>query len=90
MTRDPDLCVVTCALTGVLANREHCPGLPYTPVEIAEEARRAYDAGASVVHIHARNDDGTPTFSPQVFESIKNEVRARCPILLNFSTGTLD
>ena len=62
--RDPDLCVVTCALTGVLANRSQCPHLPYTPVEIAEEAKRAYDAGASVVHIHARNDDGSPTFSP--------------------------
>jgi len=90
MARDPDLCVVTCALTGVLADRKHCPGLPYTPIEIGEEARRAYEAGASVVHIHARNDDGTPTFAPEVFERIRQEVRARCPILLNFSTGTLE
>jgi 3-keto-5-aminohexanoate cleavage enzyme len=89
MARDPDLCVVTCALTGVLADRKHCPSLPYTPVEIGEEARRAYEAGASVVHIHARNDDGSPTFSPQVFEQIRAEVRARSPVLLNFSTGTL-
>ena len=89
MARDPNLCVVTCALTGVLADRRHCPGLPYTPVEIGEEARRAYDAGATVVHIHARNDDGSPTFAPEVFEKIKDEVRARSPILLNFSTGTL-
>jgi uncharacterized protein (DUF849 family) len=81
---------LTCALTGVLANRKHCPSLPYTPVEIAEEARRAHEAGASVVHIHARNDDGTPTFSPDVFDKIRHEVRARCPVLLNFSTGTLD
>jgi uncharacterized protein (DUF849 family) len=87
--RDPDLCVVTCALTGVLANRAQCPHLPYTPVEIAEEARRAYDAGAAVVHIHARNDDGSPTFSPAVFARIKEEVRKRCPVLLNFSTGTI-
>jgi 3-keto-5-aminohexanoate cleavage enzyme len=87
--RDPDLCVVTCALTGVLANRAQCPHLPYTPVEIAEEAQRAYDAGAAVVHIHARNDDGSPTFAPQTFARIKAEVRKRCPILLNFSTGTI-
>jgi 3-keto-5-aminohexanoate cleavage enzyme len=87
--RDPDLCVITCALTGVLANRSQCPYLPYTPVEIAEEARRAYDAGASVVHIHARRDDGSPTFDPQTFARIKEETRARCPILLNFSTGTI-
>jgi uncharacterized protein (DUF849 family) len=87
--RDPDLCVITCALTGVLANRNQCPGIPYTPVEIAEEAKRAYDAGASVVHIHARNDDGSPTFSPQTFAKIKEEIQKRCPIILNFSTGTI-
>jgi 3-keto-5-aminohexanoate cleavage enzyme len=87
--RDPDLCVITCALDGVLANRKQCPGIPYTPVEIAEEARRAYDAGAVVVHIHARNDDGSPTFSPATFARIKEEVRKRCPVILNFSTGTI-
>jgi uncharacterized protein (DUF849 family) len=87
--RDPDICVVTCALSGVLANRRQCPGIPYTPVEIAEEARRAYEAGAAAVHIHARNDDGSPTFSPAVFAQIKEEVRKRCPVILNFSTGTI-
>lgn len=87
--RDPDLCVVTCAVTGVLANRKQCPYIPYTPVEIAEEAKRAYDAGASVLHIHARNDDGSPTFSPATFAKIKDEIEKRCPILLNFSTGTI-
>ena len=87
--RDPDLCVITCALTGVLANRKQCPDIPYTPAEIGEEAKRAYDAGAAVVHIHARNDDGSPTFSPQTFARIKDEIRKRCPIILNFSTGTM-
>jgi 3-keto-5-aminohexanoate cleavage enzyme len=87
--RDPDVAVVTCALTGVLASRKQCPAIPYTPAEIGEEARRAYEAGASVVHIHARNDDGSPTFSPAVFARIKAEVSSRCPIVLNFSTGTM-
>jgi 3-keto-5-aminohexanoate cleavage enzyme len=87
--RDPDVVVLTCALTGVLANRKQCPAIPYTPEEIGEEARRAYEAGAVVTHIHARNDDGSPTFSPQVFARIKEEVRKRSPILLNFSTGVL-
>ncbi len=87
--RDPDLCVITCAVTGVLANRKQCPGIPYTPKEIADEAKRAYDAGASVVHLHARQPDGAPTFSPQTFAEIKAEIEARCPILLNFSTGTI-
>jgi uncharacterized protein (DUF849 family) len=88
-TRDPDVCVITCAVTGVLANRKQCPNIPYTPAEIGEEAKRAYDAGASVIHIHARNDDGSPTFSPAVFAKIKEEIQKRCPILLNFSTGTM-
>lgn len=81
--------MITCALTGVLANRAQCPGLPYTPAEIGEEARRAYEAGAAAVHIHARNDDGSPTFSPETFARIKAEVRRRSPVILNFSTGTL-
>jgi uncharacterized protein (DUF849 family) len=81
--------VITCALTGVLANRSQCAGIPYTPAEIADEAKRAYDAGASVVHIHARNDDGSPTFSPETFANIKREIRERCPLILNFSTGTI-
>ena len=88
-TRDPDLCVITCALSGVLANRQQNPGIPYTPVEIAEEAKRAYDAGAAAVHIHARNDDGSPTFSPATFAKIKEEIQKRCPVILNFSTGTI-
>lgn len=87
--RDPDVAVVTCALTGVLATRKQCAGIPYTPAEIGEEAKRAYDAGASVVHIHARNDDGTPSFAPATFARIKEEIRKRCPIILNFSTGTI-
>ncbi|MBI4704170.1 MAG: 3-keto-5-aminohexanoate cleavage protein [Deltaproteobacteria bacterium] len=86
---DPALCVVTCAVTRVLATRRQCPDIPYTPVEIAEETRRAYEAGAAVAHIHARTDDGTPCFHPAVFARIKQEVRARCPIILNFSTGTI-
>ncbi len=87
--RDPDLCVITCALTGVLANRKQCEGIPYTPAEIGEEARRAWEAGAAAVHIHARNDDGSPTFSPATFAKIKEEVRQRSPVILNFSTGTI-
>ncbi len=82
--------ILSCALTGVLANRKQCPAIPYTPVEIAEEALRAYEAGATVAHIHAREDDGSPTWSPAVFQQIKDEVRARCPIIINFSTGSLD
>ena len=73
-----DKVIVTCALTGVLATREQCPWVPYTPAEIAEEARRAYEAGAAVVHIHARTDQGGPTYEPAVFAAIRREIEARC------------
>ncbi len=79
--------VITCALTGVLAKKEQCPGIPYSPEEIAEEARRAYEAGAAVVHIHARTPEGGPSWESAVFGEIKREIRKRCPVLLNFSSG---
>ncbi len=84
-----DKVVITCALTGVVANRTQCPYIPYTPEEIAEEALRAYNAGASVVHIHAREDDGSPTMRVEVYQKIYDEVRKRCPVLINFSTGAI-
>jgi uncharacterized protein (DUF849 family) len=84
-----DKVVITCALTGVLAKREQCPWVPYTPAEIAEEARRAWEAGAAVVHIHARTDDGAPTYEPHVYAAIRREIESRCPVILNFSTGGL-
>ncbi|HZW88334.1 MAG TPA: 3-keto-5-aminohexanoate cleavage protein [Myxococcaceae bacterium] len=82
-----DRVIVTAALTGVLATREQCPYLPYTPAEIGEEARRAYEAGAAVVHIHGRAPDGGPTWSSDTYAEIKHEVQARSPIIVNFSTG---
>lgn len=84
-----DKVVVTCALTGAIANKAQCPSIPYTPVEIAEEAKRAYDVGASVVHIHAREDDGALSIDVETFKKIHAEVRKRSPVLINFSTGAI-
>ena len=84
-----DKIIITCAITGSVTTKAQCPAIPYTPEEIGEECRRAFEAGASVAHIHARNDDGSPTFSPAVFAKIKEEVRKRSPIILNYSTGTI-
>jgi uncharacterized protein (DUF849 family) len=81
--------VVSAALTGALTRREHCPAIPYTPVEIAEEARRACEAGAAIVHIHARSSDGSPTWSRETFAEIKAEVRARSDVVINFATGSI-
>ena len=85
-----DKVIITAALSGVLATRAQCPAIPYTPIEIADEAKRAYDAGAACVHIHARTNDGGPSWELESFRQIKDEVRQRCPIILNFSTGTMD
>jgi 3-keto-5-aminohexanoate cleavage enzyme len=81
--------VITAALTGVLATREQCPAIPYTPREIAEEARRASDAGAAIVHIHARTPEGSPDWSVEMFREIQSEVRARTDVIINFSTGAV-
>jgi uncharacterized protein (DUF849 family) len=86
---DGEKVVITAALTGVAANRAQCAAIPYTPIEIAEEARRAYEAGAAVVHIHAREDDGLPSFRKERYAEILSETRARCPVILNFSTGAI-
>ena len=82
-------CVITAALTGVLATRDQCPAIPYTPAEIGEEARRAAEAGAAIVHIHARTDAGGPDWSVERFGEILAEVRARTDVIVNFSTGAV-
>ena len=81
--------VITAALTGVLATRDQCPAIPYTPKEIGEEAKRAADAGASIVHIHARNPEGGPEWRVEVFADILAEVRSRTDVIVNFSTGAI-
>jgi 3-keto-5-aminohexanoate cleavage enzyme len=82
-------CVVTAALTGVLARRDLCPAIPYTPAEIGEEARRAAEAGAAIVHVHGRTPDGGPDWSPETFAAIFEEIRSRTDVVVNFSTGAV-
>ncbi len=84
-----DRVIITDAISGVLANREQCPAIPYKPGEYAEEARRSYEAGAAVVHIHAREDDGQPSFRPERYAEIRAAIGAACPLLINFSTGAI-
>jgi 3-keto-5-aminohexanoate cleavage enzyme len=82
--------VITAALTGVLATREQCPAIPYTAHEIAQEARRSLDAGAAIVHIHARQPDGRPAFDVESYRLIDEAVRALCPqAIINYSTGAV-
>lgn len=87
---DPDRVVISAALTGALTTRDQCPAIPYTPVEIAEEAAAAREAGAAVAHIHARTENGAPTFSTETYQAIHDAVRERTDVVLNFSTGALE
>ncbi|HEX2068837.1 MAG TPA: 3-keto-5-aminohexanoate cleavage protein [Actinomycetota bacterium] len=81
-------CVITCAVSGAVANKQQCPGIPYTPEEYAKEVRRARDAGASMVHIHARTPEGVPTVEPEHYRAITQAVLADTPdIIINYSTG---
>jgi 3-keto-5-aminohexanoate cleavage enzyme len=83
-----DRVLITCAASGAVANKDQCPGIPYTPEEYAKEVRRARDAGASMVHIHARDPDGTPTVKPEHYRAITQAILAETPdIIVNFSTG---
>src|SRR5580692_10766504 len=85
---DVDKVVISCALSGVAANRAQCPGIPYTPAEYGEESKRAAEAGASIVHIHARKPDGTPTQDVEDYLAIRDAILARVPeMIINFSTG---
>jgi 3-keto-5-aminohexanoate cleavage enzyme len=77
-------------MSGVAANRDQCPGIPYTPEDYAKEARRAYDAGAAVLHIHARYADGKPSYRVEEYRDITQAILAEVPdVVINFSTGAL-
>lgn len=77
-------------MSGVAANRDQCPGIPYTPEDYAKEARRARDAGASVLHIHARYPDGKPSFRVEEYRAITEAILAEVPdVIINLSTGAV-
>jgi len=86
-----DPVVLTCAISGVLANREQCPAIPYTPAEYAAEARRIVDEGGVMIHIHARKPDGSPSFEVEDYQAIAQAIRAEVQdaAIVNFSTGAV-
>jgi 3-keto-5-aminohexanoate cleavage enzyme len=86
-----DPVVITCSISGAIANREQCPAIPYTPAEYAAEARRIVDEGGAMIHIHARKVDGTPSYEVEDFQAITDAIRAEVgdQVIVNFSTGTI-
>ncbi|MGZ5338678.1 MAG: 3-keto-5-aminohexanoate cleavage protein [Thermoleophilaceae bacterium] len=90
MSRFEDPCIITCSISGAVANRDQCPAIPYTPEEYAAEARRAVDEGAAMIHIHARTPDGIPSFEIQDFRAITEAIRAAVDdVIVNYSTGAI-
>lgn len=79
--------MITAAICGAEVFRDQTPFLPYTPEELADEAVRCHAAGATMVHLHVREADGTPSQSAELFGQTLRLIRARCPILVQFSTG---
>jgi uncharacterized protein (DUF849 family) len=79
--------VLTCALTGPIATKADNPNLPTTPEEIAEAARGAHEAGAAVVHVHVRDEQGRPTADLEIARRTVGLIEDSCPALVQLSTG---
>ena len=86
--RDSKPCVITVAITGSLPRKENNPAVPITVSEQVESTHAAFEAGATVVHLHVRNDDQTTTSAPEKFAEFQERIRKLCPgIIVQFSTG---
>jgi uncharacterized protein (DUF849 family) len=85
-----DPVIITCSISGAIANRDQCPAIPYTPEEYAAEARRIVDEGGSMIHIHARTPDGTPSYEVEDFRAITEAILAAVDdVIINYSTGAI-
>ena len=83
-----DKLIITAAICGAEVTKEQNPAVPYTVVEIVREAKSAVDAGAAIVHLHVRHDDGTPTQSRDRFQECEEAIYKECPnVILIPSTG---
>jgi len=85
-----DPVIITCSISGAIANREQCPAIPYTPEEYGAEARRIVEEGGVMIHIHARRPDGTPSFAVEDFRAITEAIRGEAgDVIVNYSTGAI-
>ncbi len=80
--------IITAAICGAEVLKEHNPAVPYTVEECVREAKSAYEAGASIIHLHVRWDDGTPTQDKGRFKLVMDAIKAACPdVIIQPSTG---
>jgi len=85
-----DPVVITCSISGAVANRDQCPAIPYTPEEYGAEARRIVDEGGSMIHIHARTPDGVPSYEIEDFRAITEAILGAVDdVIINYSTGAI-
>ena len=86
-----DPVVITCAISGAIADRQQCPAIPYTPEDYAGEARRIVEEGGVHIHIHARTRDGKPSYEVEDFVAIREAIVDAIgdAAIINFSTGTV-
>lgn len=80
--------IITVAITGALPRKKDTPAVPVTPAEQIESTHEAYEAGASLVHVHVRSPDESPSSDPELFAQVQEGVRKHCPgMIIQFSTG---
>ena len=79
--------IITVAQTGAFHGKESNPNIPLTPKEIADSAYDCYNAGASIIHIHARDKEGLSTNDPKVYSEIGSGIKAKCDVILQYSTA---
>ena len=81
-------CIITVAITGSVPRKADNPAVPISVAEQIESTQAAFEAGASIVHCHVRNDDGTPSSDPDRFARLQEGVRRHCAgMIVQFSTG---
>jgi 3-keto-5-aminohexanoate cleavage enzyme len=81
-------CIITVAITGSVPRKENNPAVPITIAEQVESTQAAFEAGATIAHVHVRNDDQTPTSDPERFAQLQEGLRKHCPgMIIQFSTG---
>ncbi len=79
--------IITCAITGAETTKAQCPVLPTTPEEQAEAAYQCFKAGASIIHLHVRDEKGAPSQSIERFKDAIDRIKKKCPIIVQISTG---
>jgi uncharacterized protein (DUF849 family) len=85
---DPKPCIICVAITGSLPTKANNPAVPITVDEQVESTHEAFEAGATILHAHVRNDDQTPSSDPEKFARLKEGVETHCPgMIIQFSTG---